>query len=199
MTTNGDAAADAETVGAASDADWEAQIRANRDEKDEFFAEHPQSPLDAADRDGFDGLDYFEPAPEYRVEADVAVHDDPEPLELTVDDAPNQRFLRVATFTFELPNADGEPVEQSLCAYRQEGADALFVPFRDKTTGQQTYDGGRYMDLHPDGDLGDDDPVTVDFNLAYTPFCAFNDAFACPLPPTENWLDVAVPAGEKAP
>jgi len=178
---------------------WFARLREMRAEKDEFLASDPQSPVDPALREAFDGLDYFPPDPDYRVEADVAVHDDPETAELTVRNGTAERFHRVATLSFSLPNAEGEQVEASLAALRAEGSAALFLPFRDKTTGQGTYDGGRYMDLHPEGDLADVEAITLDFNLAYTPFCAFADAFACPLPPTENWLEVAVPAGERDP
>nr|WP_284033217.1 DUF1684 domain-containing protein [Halobaculum sp. DT31] len=170
-----------------------------RAEKDEFLANDPQSPIDPDLRADFEGLDYFAPDPAYRVEADVEVHDDPDTVELTVRNGTAERFHAVATLSFALPNAAGETVEQTLTALRAEGSAALFLPFRDKTTGQQTYDGGRYMDLHPEGDLAAVDAVTLDFNLAYTPFCAFADAFACPMPPTDNWLDVAIPAGERDP
>jgi len=66
------------------------------------------------------------------------------------------RYLRIVTFAFEV---GGD--EHTLAGYRQEGDDgAIFVPFRDKTTGQQTYHNGRYMELEPDGELrrrrGDD-------------------------------------------
>jgi hypothetical protein len=73
----------------------------------------------------------------------------------------------------------------------------VFVPFRDKTTGQETYAGGRYMELEPDRQLAEGDRVTIDFNLAYAPFCAYSETFACPLPPEENWLGVPVRAGER--
>ncbi|MFC7096694.1 DUF1684 domain-containing protein [Halobaculum marinum] len=194
MTDTADAADDAP-----DDDAWRDRLAEMRAEKDEFLANDPQSPVDPALRDDFDGLDYFDPDPAYRVEADVTVHDDPDTVELTVRNGTAERFHEVATFSFTLPNAEGEPVEQTLTALRAEGSAALFLPFRDKTTGQQTYDGGRYMDLHPEGDLDAIDSVTLDFNLAYTPFCAFADAFACPLPPTDNWLDVAIPAGERDP
>jgi len=175
---------------------WAERLRQNRQEKDDFFAEHPQSPIPPAERDGFDGLDYFDPDPEFRVDAAVTVHDDPEPVEMETTNGPPVRYLRVATFAFELRGADCE-----LHAYRQENAedDTLFVPFRDKTTGQQTYSGGRYMEFDPEGDLNEADTVTLDFNLAYSPFCAFSETFSCPLPPEENWLEVVVPAGEKKP
>jgi hypothetical protein len=176
--------------------DYTERLRENRAEKDRAFAEDRASPLPPAEREDFDGLDYFAPAPDYRVEATVTVHDDPEPVDMETSDDRTVRYLRVATLTFEL---DGDT--HTLYAYRQAGAagDELFVPFRDKTTGQQTYRGGRYMELAPDRALADGDRIPLDFNLAYTPFCAFSDAFSCPLPPEENWLETTVPAGERTP
>jgi len=175
--------------------EWAQQLRANREEKDQFFAEHRQSPIPPEERDDFDGLDYYQPDPEYRVTATVSVHDDPEPVEMETTNGPAVRYLRIVTFAFEL---DGD--EYELHGYRQEGDDgAIFVPFRDKTTGQTTYENGRYMELEPDRDLSDGDEITLDFNLAYSPFCAFSETFACPLPPEENWLETTVEAGERAP
>jgi len=175
---------------------WATELREKRAEKDRFFGEHPQSPVPPEERDDFEGLDYYDPDPTYRVTATVTVHDDPEPVEMETANGPPTRYLRVVTFAFDLR---GESL--TLAGYRQEGSDdaALFVPFRDKTTGQGSYRGGRYMELEPSGDLTDGDGVVVDFNLAYTPFCAYSDAFACPLPPEENWLEVAVRAGERDP
>ncbi|ESP88454.1 DUF1684 domain-containing protein [Candidatus Halobonum tyrrellensis] len=182
---------------AADDETWAADLRATRAEKDEFLADHPQSPLPPDERESFDGLPCFDPDPAYRVRATASLPDDPEPVDLTVRNGEAMRYVPAVSFSFVLPGDDGE---STLTAYRQgDDEEALFVPFRDKTTGQETYDGGRYMDLHPEGTLGDGDEVTLDFNLAYTPFCAFSDAFACPLPPEENWLDAAVRAGERAP
>ena len=175
--------------------DYVDRLLANRREKDEFFAEHPQSPIPPEHREAFDSLDYFEPDPTYRVDATVTVHDEPEPVEMETTASNPVRYLRIVTFAFEI---DG--TEHSLAGYRQEGDDgAIFVPFRDKTTGQETYYQGRYMELEPEGELADGDVVTIDFNLAYSPFCAYSETFSCPLPPEENWLETTVPAGEKAP
>ncbi|WP_416841225.1 DUF1684 domain-containing protein [Haloferax sp. DFSO52] len=170
------------------------ELRAKRGEKDEFFDSHPQSPIPPAERDAFDGLDYFDPDPTYRVTASVETHADPDPVVMDTTADREVRYLRVATFRFELRDTELE-----LGAYQQEHDDSrtLFVPFRDKTTGQQTYDGGRYMELTPDVSLDELDDIVVDFNLAYNPFCAFSEAFDCPLPPEENWLPIVVPAGEK--
>ena len=172
-----------------------ADLQANREEKDEFFAEHPQSPIPPEHREAFSGLDYFDPDPDYRIEASVTVHGDPDPVPMETTAGNEVRYVRIVTFDFDL---GGEAVE--LHGYKQRPEDdeeAVFVPFRDKTTGQESYRGGRYLELHPENDLADGDVVTLDFNLAYSPFCVFSDTFSCPLPPEENWLDVAVRAGER--
>ncbi|WP_435067601.1 DUF1684 domain-containing protein [Haloplanus sp. C73] len=175
--------------------DYADRIRENRAEKDRAFAEQRGSPIPPEERDDFDGLSYFDPDPDYRVTATVTVHEDPDPVEMETSDGRTVRYLRAVTFEFEL----GDDTH-TLCGYRQSPDDSdIFVPFRDKTTGQQTYRGGRYMELTPDRELSDGDSVTLDFNLAYTPFCAFSDTFSCPLPPEENWLETTVPAGERDP
>jgi uncharacterized protein (DUF1684 family) len=179
-----------------SDADeWVDRLRANRDEKDRFLSEHRQSPIPPDERDDFDGLNYFDPDPDYRVEATVTVHDEPDAVTMDTSDGREVRYRRVVTFAFDL---DGE--EHTLAGYQQETdeGDTIFVPFRDKTTGQQTYKGGRYMELEPDRDLEDGDTVTIDFNIAYSPFCAYSETFSCPLPPEENWLETTIEAGEQA-
>ncbi|WP_458190526.1 DUF1684 domain-containing protein [Haladaptatus sp. NG-WS-4] len=186
-----DASDPASTTDLAAD-DWRNELSRLREEKDEFLGDHPQSPIPPELRDEFDGLSYFEPDEDFRVTATVTVHDEPEPLELETTAGPPQRYLRMLTFSFEI---DGE--DCSLSAYQQERQEALFVPFRDKTTGQQSYEEGRYLDLHPERELQDGDEVTLDFNLAYAPFCAYSETFSCPLPPEENWLDVLVRAGER--
>ncbi|THE65721.1 DUF1684 domain-containing protein [Salinadaptatus halalkaliphilus] len=197
---------------------WHEQLAAKRAEKDEFFESHPQSPIPPEKREDFDGLTYFEPDPTYRVDATVTVHDDPEVVLMDTTGGREMRYLRVATLTFDLERggsdesttADDGAAELSeddelesgtydLAAYQLESPndEPLFVPMRDKTTGQQTYQGGRYMELSPDRELDDGDEIVLDLNLAYTPFCAYSDTFDCPLPPEENWLEVAIPAGER--
>ncbi|TQQ80988.1 DUF1684 domain-containing protein [Halonotius terrestris] len=175
---------------------WVSEIKQMRADKDEFFTEHPQSPIQPEVRDDFEGLSYFEPKPEFRVPTRVRVYSNPDPIELDVTAGQPIRYLRPFIFEFELRDE-----RQQLAGYQQEGedTDTIFIPFRDKTTGQQTYHRGRYMETEPDEELTNGDTVTLDFNLAYNPFCAYSETFACPLPPEENWLDVVVPAGERKP
>ncbi|MFT4883665.1 MAG: hypothetical protein ACI8U4_001174 [Natronomonas sp.] len=178
---------------------WREELQSYRAQKDEQFASSRQSPLPPEEREGFDGLDYFEPAPDYRVEATVELVDSDETVTMETTADGEQLYERAARLHFELEDASGETDEHTLVAYQRvdhEGG-SLFIPFRDKTTGQQTYPGGRYMELHTEGELEDGATVPLDFNLAYSPFCAYSEAYECPLPPQENWLEVAVAAGER--
>lgn len=185
--------------------EWRQELLAHRRQKDEFFASNRQSPIPADERSAFDGLSYFDPDAAFRVAADLELvtADDTITLETTVDT--EVEYERVARLHFEVAGG-----EHTLVAYRQAGqqpgerdgsedASTLFVPFRDETIGQQTYEAGRYMEFQVDGRIEEAETTTLDFNLAYHPFCAYNEVFACPLPPRENWLDVAVTAGEKLP
>lgn len=182
---------------------WRSELETRRSEKDDFFASHPQSPIPPEERDGFDGLAYFEPDPTYRVTATVSLEEDPDadPVLMETTTGREVRYLRMARFAFDLERADEELADGrfELAGYRQEGAggETFFLPFRDKTTGQQTYRNGRYMEVESEESLADGDTIVLDFNLAYTPFCAYSDTYDCPLPPEENWLDVTIPAGER--
>ena len=70
-----------------------------------------------------------------------------------------------------------------------------FLPFRDATSGPETYGAGRYLDA----EITSDGRVLLDFNRAYFPYCAYGEGWTCPLPPAENWLRAAVRAGERFP
>lgn len=180
--------------------EWREELLENRAEKDRFFDEHPQSPIPPDEREEFDGLAYFDPDPSFRVEATVEQHDDPEAVILDTSADTEVQYERVATLSFSISET-----EQTLSAYQQNGSDQWFIPFRDKTTGQQTYHDGRYMELafeyesenKTEEENAVPDTVTLDFNLAYSPFCMYSETFACPLPPEENWLDVAIEVGER--
>src|SRR5690606_19990472 len=103
-----------------------------------------------------------------------------------------QHYAEAGTLRFTL---DGEPLV--LHAYRglTITADSLFVPFRDATSGTESYGGGRYLYVPlPVGET-----VALDFNAATNPYCAYSPAYACPIPPEENTLAVPIRAGEKAP
>jgi uncharacterized protein len=94
---------------------------------------------------------------------------------------------------------DGQ--EQRLTAYTRSGEEeegSFFIPFRDATSGKETYGSGRYVEVPPAED-GNSAVYELDFNVAYNPSCAYSPAYDCPYPPPGNKLDVPVDAGEKVP
>jgi uncharacterized protein (DUF1684 family) len=170
---------------------WRDRLTDHREQKDEFFAEHPQSPIPPESRGEFDGLAYYDLNLDYRVVARFSRSQSPKMVDLKTTRGPPAEYDRVAVFGFELDDD-----HHTLEAYRIQGEDTLFVPFADPTNGEETYHRGRYLDVDAqDAESGDD--VVLDFNLAYNPFCAYADTFSCALPPDENRLDVPVRAGEK--
>ena len=165
-----------------------------RSTRDELYRLHPQSPLEPDAREGFAGLDYFDYDPALRLSARL---DDAPPAqdELPVSrDAPI-RFRRLGTLDVELPGGGRRLEAYWLDAY----GGGLFLPFRDTTSGHETYGGGRYLlDTVKGADLGErDGELVLDFNFAYHPSCVHSVRWACPLSPPANTLDVPVHAGER--
>ncbi len=168
--------------------------------RDDLFKHHPQSPIEPEERDAFRGLAYFDPDPSYRVAARL----EPGPGdELEIDTGGSDwviRYRRAAKLVFDL---QGQPCSLTVLALVQYGG-GLFVPFKDATSGRETYGGGRYLfdtAKNTDGHVLDvvtsSVDVTVDFNFAYNPSCVYSPRWACPLAPPENALRVPVRAGER--
>lgn len=164
--------------------------------RDELFAEHPQSPIPAADRDNFRGLAYYDYDPEARVLAGV---DDAEPEHFDIGTSGDGTygFTRFGTARFELL---GEPLALDL--YWLDGyGGGVFLSFRDATSGKETYGACRYLlDTVKGADLGsDENRLILDFNFAYNPSCAYDPRWVCPLATPANRLMVPVRAGERLP
>ncbi|MFC6864276.1 DUF1684 domain-containing protein [Halomicroarcula sp. GCM10025817] len=174
-------------------ADWAARIERERETKAEYFRESPRSPLPQELRGAdFPGLAYFDPDPAYRFSRPLEEHDRKERITVETTADGEQTYRRWGAFRFEI---DG--TEYTLQAYRPDSdAERFWVPFRDETNGEETYEAGRYLDLVPDEHLVDGE-WELDFNAAYNPTCAYNHAYECPLIPVENWLDVRIEAGEQ--
>lgn len=175
-----------------STSDYADTLDQERAEKDQFFGEHPHSPIPDDRKAEFDGLRYFDTDPAYRFEASVHEHDEKEEVTVETTADGEQTYLRWGEFHLDV---GGDEVV--LQAYRRPGdeEEGYWVPFRDETSGEETYGAGRYIDLDGNDETADGDWV-VDFNRAYNPFCAYNEAYECPLIPMENWLDVRIEAGE---
>ena len=172
-----------------------------RKARDELFRTHPQSPLAISSRRRFAGLDYFEPDPSFRVHGHVEPMPSAETIEIDTGGEDGViTYRRAGRLRFSVGGTSCQLTVFSLVGY----GGGLFLPFRDATSGHETYGGGRYLFdtvKNTDGlalELGAGSPeVVIDFNYAYNPSCAYDARWACPLAPRENWLTLPVRAGEK--
>ena len=157
-----------------------------RAEKDEFFQRHPQSPLTPEQRGGFLGLQYFPENEALRLDVLAEPLKDEQPMEMQTSTGGVQTYVRHGRFKFQVDGQDAE-----LTIYRNEHG--YFLPFVDSLAGKETYPAGRY--LEPEALPGN--RFFVDFNLAYNPYCAYNEMWSCPITPPENRIKLPVRAGEK--
>ena len=187
-----------------------------RSARDALFRDHPQSPLPPDERAAFSGLGYWPYDPAWRMTARLETTDDrpgsagsrtsdlagggPPRVAAAPSSGPSDAALqRIGHVALSGP-LDGE----RLPVYWIEGyVGGIFIPFRDATSGTQTYGAGRYLlDTAKSADHGVD-PATgeliLDFNLAYHPSCAYDARWSCPLAPPEARVRAAVQAGERLP
>jgi len=168
---------------------WLDQLRRFRSSKDEFLGNDSHSPLGPVQRRTFKGLSYYRPDPRYRFEVELEP-DAPQELRMPRTGGDEVVYTRVGTFTLGLPAG-----AVRLAAYDAGHEGELFLPFRDATSNKETYGAGRYLEAQALGD----GRYLVDLNFAYHPFCYFNEAWTCPIPPFENHLKVPIEAGERLP
>lgn len=171
---------------------WPADVMEERAWRERHYTD-ADTPLSPESRARFPGLRWFPVDARFRVRgAKLARHAARRPGNLAATGVDAVVLEEVGVFTFRLLDQDC-----ALTAYQPEPGqtdeDYLLMPFRDGTTGHETYGAGRYLDL----ELRDDDTYDLDFNRAYHPYCAFDDAWACIVPPPQNRIAVRVEAGER--
>jgi uncharacterized protein (DUF1684 family) len=169
-------------------------IREYREARDRFFKEHPRSPLNDSERPNFKRLGYYPFDLKYRVEGKIErykyhIMNPKYYANFLTNKGVKKRYIRYGKFRFRI-NAN-EFVAQ---LYKSPGSDHLFIPFRDKTNGDGTYEGGRYLDAEI---MMPGYRTVIDFNMAYNPSCVYNEKFICIIPPDENNFDLEIKAGEK--
>jgi len=173
--------------------EWKERISLELEEKDKFFRMNSQSPLSLDERQTFKGLNHYSLDPDYRFECQLQEHEKKDILRIEDTQGNEREFLKWGEFKFKMGNTDCQ-----LQVYKSSpGEDRLFVPFRDLTSGKETYGAGRYLDLEKGKHQTSEGRWILDFNKAYNPWCAYSKEYACPLVPPENWLKVEVRAGEK--
>ena len=166
-------------------------INSWRAEKDRFMRESRESPIPAEERAAFPALAYFPVDPAFRVPASLTPIAAGQGLELPTSTGQRRRMRRAGAMRFTINGR-----ELTLTAFvdaDENDMRRLFVPFNDLTNGNETYPGGRYLDL----DRTPTGLYDLDLNRAYHPYCVYNSQYDCPYPPRENRLAPPIRSGER--
>jgi len=157
------------------------------------------SPLKKKDLKNFNGLDFFAVDSSFIVTANLTRIENAPVFEMATTTDRKPLYKEYGLLRFKINGQDLElTIYQSQDDLRDEKyKDYLFLPFTDNTSGNESYGGGRYMDVMIT-DIKDDNTIELNFNNTYNPYCAYNDDYSCPLTPRKNHLDIEVKAGIKA-
>lgn len=165
-------------------------ISLHRYERAEFFRYSPKSPF-LTQKVNFTYIDYYPTNIELRIEANFERSNKLDTIALATSTGTIDKYIIVGKAHFQFQEKNNTLlVLESLSQHDK----TLFIPYLDKTSGDATYGGGRYLDVNtPNGKT-----ILLDFNKSYNPYCAYTDAYTCPFPPKENRLAIAIEAGEKS-
>lgn len=168
------------------------EINTERVDKDRYMKTSPESPF-AENPDVFTKLNYFPPDIRYKVTATLTPVQNKKPVMLSTNDGKQQQYVEYAYAEFDLDGYNNKLlILEVLDAGPFRGK--LFLAFGDETSAGETYGAGRYLDVNK---VPGANTITLDFNKAYNPYCAYVEKYSCPFPPPENLLKVALRAGEK--
>lgn len=173
-----------------------ADILLFQEELNAEFKNPESSPLPDRFRINFESLEFFEPDTNYIVEAELVRTPEALPFSMptTTGRESTEVVYGIAKFTLNGKDHKLEIYQSPELITQAEYEDYLFLPFTDNTNGEETYGGGRYLDLRiPKGNK-----IILNFNKAYNPYCAYNKKFSCPIVPKVNNLDTEIKVGVKA-
>jgi uncharacterized protein len=172
------------------------EIQTFQNELNKEYKSKTTSPLKQPDLRKFKRHNFFPINLDFVVEAQLTLTPDSKFTPMKATGTIVQEYRTFAIAHFQL---NGQPYSLHLYQSKNlmnkpEYKDYLFLPFTDLTSGTETYGGGRYIGLRipKEGTT-----ITINFNLAYNPYCAYNEKYSCPLVPKENELPVAIQAGVK--
>jgi uncharacterized protein (DUF1684 family) len=170
------------------------QLEEYRKDKDKMFRDSKDSPLNDKQKASFKGLSYFEPDISYRLNASLR-YPDTDTLINMLTTTGEERLLKTYAYADFTLNGMGHTLTIYVAA-DQESVESLFIPFTDETNGVETYETGRYLELEMPPLK--DSRLVLDFNTAFNPYCAYSEAYSCPIPPPHNHLKTSIRAGEKS-
>jgi len=173
--------------------EYRASLIEYQHELNEEYKNPKESPLSPAERKAFTGHHFFPIDEKYHVIAKfeklpvASIYQ----MKTTANSIKDYDVYGIATFILDGKEYQLNIYQSHQLRTQEKYKDHLFLPFTDQTNGADTYGGGRYIDLKiPSGDT-----IELDFNKAYNPYCAYATGYACPIPPKENDLPLAVKAG----
>ncbi|MDH4092191.1 MAG: DUF1684 domain-containing protein [Cyclobacteriaceae bacterium] len=168
------------------------EIQKEREDKERFMRNSSESPFVEAQMD-FSRLHYYPVDIRYKVIANLIPIQNKRTIILATNDGNEQRYIEYAFAEFDL---DGYHNKLLILEVLEMGPSRgkLFLAFGDATSAVDTYGSGRYLDV---AKTPGSSTITLDFNKAYNPYCAYVDKYSCPFPPPENLLQVSIKAGEK--
>ena len=176
---------------AESPEDYQEKIETERERQFKYIRFNVESPLTEEQKRGLQSLKFYAIDPAYQVKARLLPIEIKKVREVPLTDGSTERYLEHSWAEFELGGKTNKVL--LLQSLSESDMRNFFLAFADETSGKETYGGGRYLNVRQDGK----NSITIDFNLAFNPYCAYNPDFACPLPPRENSLEIAIPVGEK--
>ncbi len=166
------------------------EVEKDRELKDRFMATQPESPFSEANLP-FHGLKYFPVDPKWRLEARFQeAKGSPEVFLRTSEDG-HASMRKLGKLSIQHA---GKKYDLSLFHAGPQAGNIAFLPFRDMTSGKESFGPGRYLNL----ELKEGNEYILDFNQAFNPYCAYVSGYECPFPPVDNDLHLPVRAGEKA-
>jgi uncharacterized protein len=185
--------------GGESNEEYSKAVLKEREEKDVFMKDDEASPFRMNEPDSmkheetFTALNYFPPDLKFKVNAHLEPIEDKKVVVLPTSDGNEEKYLEFAYAKFKLERSENKLL---ILEVMDTGPlrGKLFLAFADKTSSNETYGAGRYLDLKK---IPGATSIVLDFNKAYNPYCAYTDNFSCPFPPKENILNIAIRAGEK--
>jgi len=159
------------------------------------YATKKSSPLEQKDLNVFKALPFYNWNKKYRVIASLELTPKAPLFVMNTTTDRKPLYQQYAIASFEI---DGNRIQLSIYQSQQskydlQYKDYLFLPFKDTTNGVETYEGGRFIDVFISSIYNNQ--IVLDFNEAYNPYCAYNHAYSCPVPPLENHLDIPIKAG----
>jgi len=182
-----------DTASAQADSSALKDIKKFQSELKTEYADPYHTPLSAKAKKDFKGINFFPIDMKYLVQARFVRTPEEKPFQMSTSSGVRKTYVKYAEVFFVI-----DKKEYKLIAYQSmdlikstEYKDYLFIPFTDATSGHETYEGGRYIDLT----IPSSDNITLDFNKAYHPYCAYTEGYNCPLPPKENNLPIKIEAG----